>query len=165
MDFEFRQGRILRRVEVNEIYVNGINNAPCRTPMATLNEHPSNGDRDFSCGASTTGYKLVRQFLLPAETVRNIWLPPRLSAISCFLPRLLFAKMSSCRDRLRECVSYRDCPRDCASCQESRQEAESREQSREETIYHVQQSRQKAGDCDAKYDGQSRQEAKIGGLV
>ena len=36
-----------------------------------------------------TGYKRVRQFSLPAETVRHIWLPPRLPAISCFLPRLL----------------------------------------------------------------------------
>ena len=36
-----------------------------------------------------TGYKRIRQFTLPAETVRCIWLPPRLSAISCFLPRLL----------------------------------------------------------------------------
>ena len=37
----------------------------------------------------STGYKRVRQFSLPAETVRHIWLPPRLSAISFFLPRLL----------------------------------------------------------------------------
>ena len=34
-------------------------------------------------------YKRVPQFSFPAETVRHIWLPPRLSAISCFLPRLL----------------------------------------------------------------------------
>ena len=30
---------------------------------------------------SNTGYKRVRQFTLPAETVRHIWLPPRLSAV------------------------------------------------------------------------------------
>ena len=29
-------------------------------------------------------------FSFPAETVRHIWLPLRLSAISCFLPRLLY---------------------------------------------------------------------------
>ena len=34
------------------------------------------------------GYKLVRQFSLPADTVRHTGLPPRLSAISCFLSRL-----------------------------------------------------------------------------
>ena len=39
-----------------------------------------------------TGYKLVRQFLLPAETICHFWLPPKLSAISCFLQRLLSAK-------------------------------------------------------------------------
>ena len=32
-----------------------------------------------------TGCKPVRQFSLPAETVHHIWLPPRLSTISCFL--------------------------------------------------------------------------------
>ena len=37
----------------------------------------------------TTEYKLVRKFSHPAETVRHIWFPPRLSTISCFLPRLL----------------------------------------------------------------------------
>ena len=35
-----------------------------------------------------TGYKLVLQFSLPAETVRHICLPLTLSAISCLLPRL-----------------------------------------------------------------------------
>ena len=38
--------------------------------------------------ASTTGYKRVRLFSLPAETVRHIWLLPSLSMISCFLRRL-----------------------------------------------------------------------------
>ena len=37
----------------------------------------------------TTDSKGVSQFSLPAETVRYIWLPPRLSRISCFLQRLL----------------------------------------------------------------------------
>ena len=39
-------------------------------------------------------YKLVRQFSLPVEIVRHISLPPRLSAITCFLSRLLSAKSS-----------------------------------------------------------------------
>ena len=38
-----------------------------------------------------TGYKWVHQFTLPAETVCHIWLPPRLSVISCFLLRLLYS--------------------------------------------------------------------------
>ena len=36
-----------------------------------------------------TGHKRVRQFSHPAETVRHIWLPLRLSPISCFMPWLL----------------------------------------------------------------------------
>ena len=35
-----------------------------------------------------TEYKLVRQFSLPAETVRHIWLLPRPAVVSCFLLRL-----------------------------------------------------------------------------
>ena len=50
-----------------------------------------------------TGYKLVRQFSLPAEAVRHIWLPLKLSAISCFLPLLLCT---------RKMVFCRDCPQD-----------------------------------------------------
>ena len=42
-----------------------------------------------SCKLVYTGCKRVRQFMPPAETVRHIWIPPRLSVISCFLPRLL----------------------------------------------------------------------------
>ena len=37
----------------------------------------------------STGYKLVRQFSHPAKTGNQILLPPRLSAISFFLSRLL----------------------------------------------------------------------------
>ena len=38
---------------------------------------------------NTTGYNRFRWFSLPAETEHHIWLPPRLSASSCFLLRLL----------------------------------------------------------------------------
>ena len=37
-----------------------------------------------------TGYTLVRSFPLSAETIRHIWLPPRLYCFSCFLSRLMF---------------------------------------------------------------------------
>ena len=33
-----------------------------------------------------TGYKLVRQYSVPAETIRHIWLRSRLSTNSCLLP-------------------------------------------------------------------------------
>ena len=36
-----------------------------------------------------TEYNLIRQISLPAKAVCHIWLPLRMSAISCFLPRLL----------------------------------------------------------------------------
>ena len=53
-------------------------------------------DKDFTSWSMLyTGCKRVRKVSLPAETVRHIWLPPRLSAISCFLPRL--RKMASYR--------------------------------------------------------------------
>ena len=94
----------------------------------------------------TTGYKLDRQFSLPAETVRHIWLPPRLSVISSFLPRLLSAKMAS----------FRDCSRDYASLRDCQQEAKSREQSRQEAIYQEQHSWQ-----DARNRGQSRRKPNM----
>ena len=84
----------------------------------------------------STGYTLVRQFRLPAETVRHIWLlatvstlllpaqtaqhiwlPPRESQ-SCFLPRLLYM-----------INGFLPSPRDSASCRDFRQEAQSRGQS------------------------------------
>ena len=42
--------------------------------------------------AGSHGYKLVRQFLLSVESVCHNWLQLRLSAIPCFLARLLSAK-------------------------------------------------------------------------
>ena len=58
-----------------------------------------------------------------------------------------------------------------ASCRASRQGAQSRGQSRQEAMFCRQLSREETRDrgrtvsAKAKYDGQSRQEAKIGGLV
>ena len=83
-----------------------------------------------------TGYKRVRLFSLPAETVRHIWLPPRLSVISRFLRDYRPQNMASCRDY----------PCDSASCQDSRQEAKLHGQSLQEAIFQAQQSRQEARD-------------------
>ena len=58
---------------------------------------------------------------------------------------------------------------DSASCQDSRQEAESHGQSLQEAIYQAQVSaggkRSWTVSAEAKYDGQSLEEAKITGLV
>ena len=78
----------------------------------------------------TSGYKQVRNFF------RHIWLPSRLSAISCLLcPRQPSAK-NGFLPRLRDSASWR----------ESRQEAESRRQSRQEAMNHVLQSQQETRD-------------------
>ena len=75
-------------------------------------------DKDFtSYSMLYTGCKRVRKVSLPAETVRHIWLPPRLSVISCFLPRLPSTKNGF----LHEAISQ---------AQQSRQEARDRGQSR-----------------------------------
>ena len=42
-----------------------------------------------------TGCKQVQHYLILVETVRHIWLAPRLCGILCFLPRLPFAKNGS----------------------------------------------------------------------
>ena len=103
--------------------------------------------------SNTTGYKRVRLFSLPAETIRHIWLPPRLSAISCFL-----ARIPSTKDGF---LSRRVCACDSASFRDSRQEL--KEQSLQEAIYRAQQSRQETRDRGSlggsQYDGQSLQEA------
>ena len=48
----------------------------------------------MSCGdfimSNITGYKLIHHFLVHAKTDCHIWLLLRLSAIICFLPKLLF---------------------------------------------------------------------------
>ena len=76
----------------------------------------------------STGYKRVCQFMLLAETVRHIWLPPRLSVISCFLLRLPSPK-NGFLQRL---------PCDSASCRDSLQEAKLHGQSLQGTIYPAQ---------------------------
>ena len=64
----------------------------------------------------------------------------------------------------------RDCPYDSASCRDSRQEAKSHGRSLQEAVSRARKSRQESREsrtvsAEAKYDGQSLQEAKIGGLV
>ena len=73
----------------------------------------------------TTWYKLACHFLLP---VGHIWLPPRLSAISCFHRKLPFAKINS------------------KFVQRLSRESASRGQFRQEVIYHGHQSPQEARD-------------------
>ena len=68
-----------------------------------------------------TGYKRVRKFSLSAETVRHIWLPLRLSVISCFLPSLPSTKYGFLQ-RLSE-------QEDINRAQQSRQEARDHGQS------------------------------------
>ena len=60
------------------------------------------------CPSYLASVETVRDLLLSAETVRHIWLQSRLSAISCFLPRL--SVISGFR---------RDCPRSLAFCRDS----------------------------------------------
>ena len=66
-------------------------------------------------------------------------------------------------------ASCRDCPCDSASCRDSRQEAKSHGQSLQEAISQALKSSRKQEIAEvsakAKYDVQSLQEAKIGGLV
>ena len=76
-----------------------------------------------------TGYKPVRQFSLPAETVRHIWLPLKLSAISCFLLTLLYM-INGLLQRLSSVILL--------PAEALRQEAEPRGQSRQEAIFRGQ---------------------------
>ena len=105
-----------------------------------------------------TGYKRVCQFSLPAETVRHNWLPLRLSAISCFLPRLLC---------LGNSFLQRLC--DLASCQVSAGSRITQTVSAGShfswTVVSAGSKRSWTVSAEAKYDGQSLQEAKIRGLV
>ena len=98
----------------------------------------------------TTGYKQVHQFSLPAETVRHIWLLQRLSAISCFLPRLFclensFLQRLSAGSRITQTVT--------AGSHFLWMEV-SAGGKRSWTVV-----------AKAKYDRQSLQEAKISGLI
>ena len=103
----------------------------------------------------STGYKKVREFTLPAETVCHIWLPPRLSAISCLLPRLLCLVNSSLQrlsvwfsflPRLGRKLNHTD-----SLCRKP---------------FFVDGSLgRKPEIMEAKYDEKSLQEAKLSGLV
>ena len=97
-----------------------------------------------------TGYKLVRRYSLPAETVRHIWLPPRLSR-----------SLAYCRDyRPRVMASCQDCPRNYASCRTRIDSAGSRFT---HTTICAGSKRLRTVSAEAIY--QSRKETKIGGLV
>lgn len=82
----------------------------------------------------TTRYKLACHFLLP---VGHIWLPQRLSSISCFHRKLPSEKINSFMQRLSAWVCF---------LPQSRQEVESRGQFLQEVIYHGHQSPQEARD-------------------
>ena len=79
--------------------------------------------------------------------------------------------LASCRDCCAwEIASCRDCPCVLASCRDPRQEAESHEQSLQEAIFSwtvvsAGSKRSRTVSAEAKYDGQSLQEAKVSGLV
>ena len=107
-----------------------------------------------------TGYKWVRFFTLPADTVRRIWLPPRLSAISCFLPRLL-CLVNSFLQRLSMWFSF--LPRVSAGSKIARTISAGSHFSW--TVVSAGSKRSRTTSAEAKYDGQSLQEAKISGLV
>ena len=93
----------------------------------------------------------VTDFLLPTETA-------------------VHAEIASCRNRLRDCAScrvFRDRPRVSGSCRDSHQEAQPRGQSQWEAIFSRTvvlggSKRSQTVSAEAKYDDQSRQEAKIG---
>ena len=107
-----------------------------------------------------TGYKRVRQFSLPAETVRHIWLPPSLSAIPCFLPRLLCLG-NSFLQRLSVWFSF--LPRDSAGSIITR--TVSAGSHLLWTVVSAGRERSRTVSAEAKYDIQSLQEVKISGLT
>ena len=106
-----------------------------------------------------TGYKRVRQFSLPAETVGHIWLLPRLSTISCFLPWLL-CLVNSFLQRLS--VWFCFLLRVSAGSRITRTVSAGRHFSW--TVVSAGSRRSRTVSAEAKYDGQSLQEAKISGL-
>ena len=110
--------------------------------------------------SNLTGYKRVRQFTLPAETVRHIWLPPRLSAISYFLQRLL---CSVNRFLQRLSVRFSFLPRVSAGSRITR--IVSAGSNFSWTVVSSGSKRSRTVSAKAKYDGQSLQEARISGLV
>ena len=77
-----------------------------------------------------TGYKLVRQFSLPVDTVHLIWLPPRRVSAGSNITQTVSAGSNFSR-----------------------------------TVVLEGSKRSRTVLADAKYDGQSQQEAKIGGVL
>ena len=128
-----------------------------------------------------TGYKLVRQFSLPAETVCHIWLPSRLSGITCFLPRLLPREKKLPAETVRvnvlpaeNLVRKQNQPDTVGSKLFITHSSLVRKQNHAHTFgsklfITAQQSRQEQESrtvpAEDKYDGQSRREPKTGGLV
>ena len=110
--------------------------------------------------AVTTGYKQVSQFALPAETVHHIWLPLRLSGISCFLLRLL-CLVNSFLQRLSVWFSF--LPRLSAGSRITRTVSAGSHFSWR--VVSAGSKRSRTVSAEAKYDRQSLQEVKISGLV
>ena len=104
-----------------------------------------------------TGYKLVRQVSLPAEPVRHIWLPPRLSAISCSLPRLLYM-INGFLPNLSSCICF-------LSTGSRITWTLSVGSYYSRTVVSTGSKISRTVSVEAKYDGQTRQEAKLGVLV
>ena len=107
-----------------------------------------------------TGYKRVCLFSLPAETVRHIWLPPRLSVISCFLLRLPSMK-NGFLQRLSVWICF--LPRLSAGSRITR--TVSAGSYLPSTTVWAGNKRSWTVLAEAKYDKQSLQEAKFSGLV
>ena len=107
-----------------------------------------------------TGYKRVRYFSLPAETVGHIWLPPRRSTITCFLQRLLYL-VNSFLQRLYVWLCF--LPRLSAGSRIAQTVSAGSHFSW--TVVSTESKRSRTVSGEAKYDGQSLQEAKISGLV
>ena len=101
-------------------------------------------------------FTVLYQFLLPAETVLHILLPPRQSAISCFLSRPL-----SVKNGLLPSLSIRVCflPRALAGSRIT--ETVLAESHLSRTTVSAENKRLWTISAEAKYNGQSRQEAKI----
>ena len=98
--------------------------------------------------ARTTDHRVwtSRPIHVSWENIRPVWVPPRLSAISCFLPRLL-CLVSSFLQRLSVWFSF--LPR----------------VSRTVSLVSAGSKRSRTVSAETKYDGQSLQEAKISWLV
>ena len=93
-----------------------------------------------------TRYKLVCWFWPSVKTVPHIFLLLRLSAISCFLPRVLCMIKASCWF----------CQCDSTSCWDFRHKPQSHQQSRQEAFFGTVSAgskRSQTASAEAKYDG------------